>query len=131
MYIPSELGYGDRGSPPKIGGGDVLVFIMEILSIDGDKILALTCNIDTINNSDDSESESALCTERELEYIQKMNLSLGDDNDMETIKKNLKRIESILKDGKMNDSLRDWASRRRDILTQYLLKAVTKMADEL
>ena len=26
MYIPSELGYGDRGSPPKIGGGDVLVF---------------------------------------------------------------------------------------------------------
>ena len=33
MYIPSELGYGDRGSPPKIGGGDVLVFTMEILKI--------------------------------------------------------------------------------------------------
>ncbi len=32
LYIPSELAYGDRGSPPKIGGGDVLIFQMEILS---------------------------------------------------------------------------------------------------
>lgn len=31
LYIPSDLGYGDRGSPPKIGGGDVLIFQMEIL----------------------------------------------------------------------------------------------------
>lgn len=26
MYIPSELGYGERGSPPKIPGDSVLVF---------------------------------------------------------------------------------------------------------
>jgi FKBP-type peptidyl-prolyl cis-trans isomerase FklB len=32
LYIPSELAYGDRGSPPKIGGGDVLIFQMEILA---------------------------------------------------------------------------------------------------
>merc|ERR1712222_120307 len=38
MYIPSELGYGDGGSPPDIGGGDVLVFTMEILKIKGTKI---------------------------------------------------------------------------------------------
>merc|ERR1712048_800171 len=37
MYIPSELGYGDGGSPPKIGSGDVLVFTMEIVKIKGDK----------------------------------------------------------------------------------------------
>ena len=42
MYIPSELGYGDRGSPPKIGGGDVLVFTMEIIKIKGDKKAALS-----------------------------------------------------------------------------------------
>ena len=30
MYIPSELGYGDSGSPPKIPGGAPLVFPMEI-----------------------------------------------------------------------------------------------------
>ena len=40
MYIPSELGYGDRGSPPKIGGGDVLVFTMEILKINGESVRA-------------------------------------------------------------------------------------------
>jgi len=35
MYIPSELGYGEGGSGADIKGGDVLVFTMEILSIDG------------------------------------------------------------------------------------------------
>jgi len=38
MYIPSELGYGDRGSPPKIPGGDVIVFVMEILEIKGGSV---------------------------------------------------------------------------------------------
>ena len=28
MYIPSDLAYGDRGRPPKIGGGDCLIFTM-------------------------------------------------------------------------------------------------------
>lgn len=37
MYIPSELGYGDLGHPPNIGGGDVLVFTMEIVKIKGGK----------------------------------------------------------------------------------------------
>ena len=44
MYIPSELGYGERGSPPKIGAGDVLVFTMEILKIKGDKVRAV-CSV--------------------------------------------------------------------------------------
>ena len=30
MYIPSDLGYGDRGSPPKIKGGDALIFVVGI-----------------------------------------------------------------------------------------------------
>jgi len=37
MYIPSDLGYGDGGSGPKIKGGDVLIFRMEILKIQGGK----------------------------------------------------------------------------------------------
>eukprot|EP01062_Namystynia_karyoxenos_P046967 TRINITY_DN3531_c1_g1_i1.p1 TRINITY_DN3531_c1_g1~~TRINITY_DN3531_c1_g1_i1.p1 ORF type:complete len:326 (+),score=133.11 TRINITY_DN3531_c1_g1_i1:80-979(+) len=36
LFIPSELGYGDKGQPPDIGGGDVLVFTMELLRIDGE-----------------------------------------------------------------------------------------------
>ena len=37
MYIPSELGYGDGGSGEKIKGGDVLIFRMELLKINGGK----------------------------------------------------------------------------------------------
>jgi len=33
MYIPSELGYGDKGSGKEIEGGDVLIFRMEIIKI--------------------------------------------------------------------------------------------------
>ena len=40
LFIPSELGYGEAGSPPDIGGGDVLCFTMEILRITGEKVPA-------------------------------------------------------------------------------------------
>merc|ERR1712228_134765 len=33
LTIPSDLGYGDRGSPPKIPGGATLVFNVELLDI--------------------------------------------------------------------------------------------------
>ena len=54
-YIPSELGYGDRGSPPKIGGGDVLVFTMEILKINGDKVPGSRCDVKTLEGCDEKE----------------------------------------------------------------------------
>merc|ERR1712066_611766 len=47
MYIPSELGYGDSGSPPKIPGGSVLAFTMEIMKIKGDGVPAVTCDPET------------------------------------------------------------------------------------
>ena len=49
MYIPSELGYGESGSPPKIQGGDALVFQMELLEIKGGKVEASKC--DPTNNN--------------------------------------------------------------------------------
>ena len=38
LFIPSELGYGEQGRPPVIGGGDCLVFTMEILKINGGRV---------------------------------------------------------------------------------------------
>ena len=35
LYIPSDLAYGDSGRPSKIGGGDCLIFTIEILKIKG------------------------------------------------------------------------------------------------
>ena len=58
-YIPSELGYGDRGSPPKIGGGDVLVFTMEIMKIKGGKKPASKCDVGSLEG----------CTEKESKYV--------------------------------------------------------------
>ena len=33
LKIPSSLGYGDAGSPPKIPGGASLIFEVELLKI--------------------------------------------------------------------------------------------------
>jgi len=33
VYIPSDLGYGDRGAGPNIPGGSTLIFEMELLSV--------------------------------------------------------------------------------------------------
>merc|ERR1719340_24440 len=55
MYIPSELGYGDGGSGEKIKGGDVLIFRMELLKINGGKKRAVHCNVKTKEGCDEDE----------------------------------------------------------------------------
>jgi FK506-binding protein 2 len=34
LVIPPDMGYGDRGSPPKIPGGSTLIFEVELLKIE-------------------------------------------------------------------------------------------------
>jgi FK506-binding protein 2 len=37
LKIPSDMGYGDRGSPPKIPGGATLIFETELVALNGVK----------------------------------------------------------------------------------------------
>jgi hypothetical protein len=60
MYIPSELGYGENGSPPKIQGGDALVFTMEVIKINGNKVPASRC--------DPSDGNKG-CDEQEIKHL--------------------------------------------------------------
>merc|ERR1712025_364446 len=62
MFIPYDLAYGERGSPPKIPPSSTLVFTMEILKIKGDTVPANRCDPATGKG----------CDERSQKYIAKM-----------------------------------------------------------
>merc|ERR1712054_673833 len=80
MYIPSDLAYGERGSPPKIPGGSALIFRMEIIKIKGEKKPALTCEPATLKG----------CNEKETAFVEKMKAA-----DPEKLKKELKRLQGM------------------------------------
>jgi FKBP-type peptidyl-prolyl cis-trans isomerase FklB len=100
MYIPSDLGYGDRGSPPKIGGGDTLIFQMELIKIKGGKVPALKCVPSTKTD----------CNEKEQAYIDKISAL-----DTAGLEKELVRLKAM-KSKPMTPELLNWLERRIRIL---------------
>jgi len=102
MYIPSELGYGDRGSPPKIPGGSVLVFTMEIIAIDGDSTPAEKCDPATL----------AKCSDKEKQFVGKFKARSSD-----AVAAELARLKKI--DAKnLKADLAAWLSKRITLLTK-------------
>merc|ERR1712154_566310 len=91
-----------RGSPPKIEGGAVLKFKMEILEIMGDTTLAISCNPKT---KDD-------CDEKEVKYIDKIQKW-----DNAKIKSELERMDKLMGTS-MKEELAIWIRKRRSILEQ-------------
>lgn len=102
IYIPSELGYGESGSPPKIKPGDALIFIMEMIEIKGDKVKALRCNVVSFDGCDDKEKE----------YVKKANNKYQTVEDLQKEMDRIKKISS----GHLSGSAKDWAAARLDIL---------------
>jgi FKBP-type peptidyl-prolyl cis-trans isomerase FklB len=124
MYIPSELAYGDRGSPPKIEGGAVLIFTMEILKIDDDVehlTLAMKCNVTTRES----------CSDKDNTYLEKVKVWTLDKTNTE-----LQRLEKMLSSdasAKLKIELKSWIQRRVKLLQEVLLvnpKATASETDE-
>jgi len=100
MYIPSELAYGQRGSPPKIPPDSVLIFQMEIIKIKGGKRPAITC--DPISKTD--------CNDKEIAFIEKYAALPTDQLTTE-----LERLTTLQKNA-MSASSQEWLQRRLFIL---------------
>eukprot|EP00933_Yihiella_yeosuensis_P079878 TRINITY_DN93296_c0_g1_i1.p1 TRINITY_DN93296_c0_g1~~TRINITY_DN93296_c0_g1_i1.p1 ORF type:complete len:227 (-),score=64.05 TRINITY_DN93296_c0_g1_i1:297-977(-) len=107
MYIPSELGYGEHGSPPDIGGGDVLVFTMEIIKINGEKVPANRCDVKTLKG----------CSDKQKDYIEKQTAK-GKDK----IVAEHERLNGM-KSKKMKEDQASWLQQRMVLLQ--------KLKDEL
>lgn len=108
MYIPSELAYGDRGSPPKIGPGEALVFQMELIEIQGDHVIdKLTCVVETLEG----------CNEKEKKFIEKM-----ETYNIQRKKFEIARLRETIEKNKVkkrfSDDLLDWMRRRIHLLKQ-------------
>jgi hypothetical protein len=112
MYIPSDLAYGDRGSPPKIDGGAALVFQMEILDILGDKVDALKCLLDGTD-----------CNEKEVKFIEKCKAW-----EATKVESEIARLNG-LQANPMKGELREWLRRRLHIIRQ--LSSASKKEEEL
>lgn len=101
LYIPSDLGYGDRGSPPFIKGGDALIFKMEMIEIQGEKVAAITCDISTFKD----------CSDREKAFIEK---AKDKYSTAEAISNEIARIDKVSQN--VSATAKDWAHSRMKIL---------------
>jgi hypothetical protein len=108
LYIPSELAYGAGGSPPKIPGESALVFTIEMIEIQGEKVIALKCNPKTLEE----------CDEKMIAYIGKAKTKFGGDGD--ELEEEIERLTKM-KGGGMKEELKAWFDTRIFLLQQMLL----------
>ena len=113
LYIPSDMAYGDRGSPPKIPGDSALVFTIELIEIQGEKVIALKCNPNTLEGCDD----------RMKTYISKTVTKYGGDRD--ELEEEIERLMKMSNKG-MKEELKSWIDTRIFLLQQMLLGSNTK-----
>eukprot|EP00804_Cyclotella_cryptica_P021073 CCRYP_019373-RB/>CCRYP_019373-RB protein AED:0.25 eAED:0.25 QI:139/1/1/1/0.75/0.6/5/173/243 len=113
LYIPSELAYGERGSPPKIPGNSALVFTIEMIEIKGEKAIALKCNVSSLDDCDD----------RMKAYIKKTNEKYSGDKD--EIEEEIQRLMGMNAKS-MKEDLRAWIDTRIFLLQQMLMIANVK-----
>jgi hypothetical protein len=114
LYIPSDLAYGASGSGAKIPGHSALVFIIEMIEIQGEKVIALKCNPNTLDECDDKMKA----------YIDKAKTKFGGDGD--ELEEEIGRLMKMTKGGGMKDELKAWFDTRIFLLQQMLLNSNPK-----
>merc|ERR1711959_740765 len=102
MYIPSDLAYGESGSPPKIPGGSALIFNMEILKINGESKDAERCDVETLKG----------CNDKAKAFIEKQK-----GNGKDKMKAELKRLDGM-KNGDMKEDKKNWILSRIGLLNK-------------
>jgi len=107
LYIPSELAYGERGSPPKIPGGSVLIFTIEILKINGGKVPASRCDPVTQEK----------CNEKEVKWLKKIAKKF--EGDVDKLKAEQTRLKGMTGNS-MKESLKSWINKRIGLLSKLL-----------
>ena len=109
LYIPSEMAYGERGSPPKIPPDSVLIFIIEIVEIPGDKTnlpLAMKC----------VPATQEQCSEKEIQYLNK--IAAWTDDKTTTEHGRLQKM--ALETKNMKPELATWIQQRAKLLEQLI-----------
>ena len=64
LYMPSDMGYGDKGMPPTIPAKSALVFVMELIKINGEKVEAIRCDPSDANKGSRAPCHLAPCPVR-------------------------------------------------------------------
>jgi hypothetical protein len=117
LYISSDMAYGDRGSPPKIPGGAVLIFQMESLEItgpDSGKVVALRC--------DAVSKEHNNCNDKEVAFLTKIA-----DSDTARKEKEITRLVKVMgASSKLKAHLSEWIQRRLYMLHQLVTVPTSK-----
>ena len=111
LYIPSELAYGDRGSPPKIPGGSVLIFTIEIIEIKGGRKPAFKCTVDNLD----------ACSDREVAYVAKAQKKFAAPDALSAEIERLRRLSN----SKTSPEKKNWMGRRL-----HILSSMTTLANE-
>jgi len=115
LYVPSHLGYGDAGQGDKIPGGDVLIFIIEMIDIEGKNdaehvVEARRCNVATMEG----------CNEKENGYVTKATTKF-DSGDKK--RKEMERIVKVASDNKnVKGDVKFWATQRILLLNRMLVE---------
>lgn len=116
LYIPSELAYGDSGSGAKIPGGSMLIFTIEMIKINGDKVPASKC-------APDNQDE---CNDKEKDFLVKALTKFDTAEKMEAELNRLRKFSQQKK--KMKDDKFEWFARRVSLLEK--MQAAKEAAKE-